>query len=322
MANTGVTFSCTAEHPLLMLAADHRGTFERHLYGLTRPPAPAQAALISEDKLMIYQALIDAVRQLPSEARPGLLVDEQYGNGVASLVAATGGRISLAMPIEASGEQWLCPAYGKDWRAHAARFACDYYKVLVRDNPGLDRDQRSRQADLLAEISQWSADGDRTLLVEVLVPPVPDNLSAVGGDIARYEREVRPELMVAVIEYLQDRGVAPRLWKLQGLDRRDDALAVANAARRGGRNAECIVLGQHADHDKLRHWLRVAAQTPGFAGFAIGRSIWWNALHDRLHRGSTVREVRHRIGEAYLDFANCYLSAHDDSLARLAGEPA
>ncbi|MGB6577998.1 MAG: hypothetical protein WBF34_08755 [Streptosporangiaceae bacterium] len=42
---------------LLIVAADHRGSLERGLYGLTAPPTPVQAARISADKLLVYQAL-------------------------------------------------------------------------------------------------------------------------------------------------------------------------------------------------------------------------------------------------------------------------
>ena len=47
---------------LLILAADHRDSLERGLYGLTAPPTPAQAARISADKLLVYQALLDAAQ--------------------------------------------------------------------------------------------------------------------------------------------------------------------------------------------------------------------------------------------------------------------
>jgi myo-inositol catabolism protein IolC len=86
-------------------------------------------------------------------------------------------------------------------------------------------------------------------------------------------------------------------------------------ARRDGRRADCIVLGRHAPHDKLDHWLEVAAPLPGFIGFAIGRSIWWDALHAHLRHHCTAEEARHRISSEYLDFANYYLSARNGDLA-------
>lgn len=64
---------------VLILAVDHRASLERDLYGLTAAPTPAQAARISADKLLVYQALLDAAGQLPANVQPGVLIDEQYG---------------------------------------------------------------------------------------------------------------------------------------------------------------------------------------------------------------------------------------------------
>jgi hypothetical protein len=59
-----------APRPLLILAADHRSSLERDLYDLTAAPTPEQAAWISADKLLIYQALLDAVPELPPRSSP------------------------------------------------------------------------------------------------------------------------------------------------------------------------------------------------------------------------------------------------------------
>ena len=123
---------------LLILAADHRDSLERGLYGLTAPPTPAQAARISADKLLVYQALLDAAAWLPAQIQPGVLIDEQYGASIAELASHSGGAVSLCMPLEASGQEWFGFAYGDDWQRHADFFAAGHAKVLVRDNPGLD----------------------------------------------------------------------------------------------------------------------------------------------------------------------------------------
>jgi 5-dehydro-2-deoxygluconokinase len=40
----------------------------------------------------------------------------------------------------------------------------------------------------------------------------------------------------------------------------------------------CIVLGRGADDAKVREWLAVAASVPGFIGFAVGRTSFWEPL--------------------------------------------
>jgi 5-dehydro-2-deoxygluconokinase len=299
---------------LLILAADHRDSLERELYGITGTPTPAQAARISADKVLVYQALLDAAGQLPAGVQPGILIDEQYGASVAELAARSAGAVSLSMPIEASGEEWFQFAYSDDWARHAEYFATDHAKVLVRDNPGLDPADRERQAARLAQVSAWAATAGRPLILELLVPATDADKGATEGSADRYDDELRPGYTLKVMEYLQDHGVEPAIWKVEGLDYHDDAVAVAELAVRAGRQAECIVLGRHAAHDKLDHWLQVAAPIPGFIGFAIGRSIWWDALHARLHHRTTTAEARRRISGNYLDYAGYYLQARDGQL--------
>jgi myo-inositol catabolism protein IolC len=294
---------------LMILAADHRNSLERDLYGLTAPPTPAQAAEIGSDKLLIYQALLDATEHLPAEVQPGILIDEQYGASVAELAASTGGAVNLSMPIEASGEEWFHFAYGDDWVRHAEYFGTDHPKVLVRDNPGLDPAQRDAQSQRLAQVSAWATETGRALILELLIPATDADKAATGDDTKRYDDERRPGYTVAVMEYLQDHGVEPAIWKIEGLDAHDDAVAVAATAVRGGRAADCIVLGRHASHKALTHWLQVAAPVPGWIGFAIGRSIWWDALHAHLHHHTTAGEARHRITAAYRDYARYYVEA-------------
>jgi myo-inositol catabolism protein IolC len=299
---------------LLILAIDHRASLERDLYGLTAPPTSAQAVRISADKLLVYQALLDAAGQLPASVQPGILVDEQYGASVAELAAQTSGAVSLCMPIEASGQDWFEFAYGQDWQRHAGFFAAGHAKILVRDNPGLDPGRREQQARRLAQVSAWAAAVGRSLIIELLVPATDADKGATAGSQDRYDDELRPRHTVAVMEYLQDRGVDPAIWKVEGLDRHDDAVAVAATAGRGGRQACCIVLGRHAPPNTLEHWLQVAAPVPGWAGFAIGRSIWQDPLHAHLHHLCTAGAARRRITAAYLDYALYYLSAREGML--------
>jgi len=222
------------------------------------------------------------------------------------------------MPLEASGEEWFGFAYGDDWQRHAGFFAAEHAKVLVRDNPGLDPDLREQQAQRLAQVSAWAAAANRSLILELLVPATDADKGATAGSTDRYDDELRPGHTLKVMEYLQDRGVEPAIWKVEGLDRHDDAVAVAAMAVRAGRQARCVVLGRHAPHGKLDHWLQVAAPVPGWTGFAIGRSIWQDALHAHLHHHCTAGEAQRRISDAYLDYARYYLSARDGTLA---GQP-
>jgi myo-inositol catabolism protein IolC len=85
---------------------------------------------------------------------------------------------------------------------------------------------------------------------------------------------------------------------------------MVEGAKRDVRNADCVVLGRQAPQDQLDHWLPVVAAIPGWTGFAIGRSIWWDALHAHLRHHVAANEARRRIRDSYLDCASYYMEAH------------
>src|SRR6185312_15040737 len=98
---------------------------------------------------------------------------------------------------------------------------------------------------------------------------------------------------------LQDAGVEPDVWKVEGLDRREDCVNLVLAARRDDRNrVGCIILGGGQDEQKVRAWLATAASVPGFIGFAVGRTTFWDPLVDwranRVTRAAAVAEIARR----------------------------
>src|SRR5258707_6899189 len=60
-----------------------------------------------------------------------------------------------------------------------------------------------------------------------------------------------PRLMVQAMEQLQAAGVEPDLWKIEGLDRREDFERIVAAANRDGRaGVGCIILGRGEDRSE------------------------------------------------------------------------
>src|SRR5262249_52353934 len=126
-----------------------------------------------------------------------------------------------------------------------------------------------------------------------------------------YDREMRPGLMVQAIHQLQDAGVEADVWKIEGLDRREDCVKVVEAARRNGRsNVGCIILGRGEDDKKVREWLSTAAGVLGFIGFAVGRTTFWDPLVDyrakKISREAAVAEVARR----YREWVGLFEKAH------------
>ena len=108
--------------------------------------------------------------------------------------------------------------------------------------------------------------------------------------------------MVEAIHELQDSGVEPDIWKIEGLDRQEDCQRVVAAARRAGRDqVGCIILGRGEDDEKVRQWLTTAAAVSGFIGFAVGRTTFWDPLVDwrgkKISREAAAAEIARRYRE-------------------------
>jgi 5-dehydro-2-deoxygluconokinase len=178
----------------------------------------------------------------------------------------------------------------------------------VRYNPESDPALNRRQTARLERLSQYLHDKSRSrLMFELLVPAEGLQLDLVRGDTEAYDVELRPRLMVQAIEQLQDAGVEPDVWKVEGLDRREDCQRIVAAARRGGRTkVGCIILGRGEDDKKVREWLATAAGVPGFIGFAVGRTDFWEPLIAWRAKKSTREDAVAEIARRYREFVDIF----------------
>jgi myo-inositol catabolism protein IolC len=294
---------------LHILAFDHRGSFQKKFFGVQGEPNEEETASIADAKTVIYEGMLAALAAGAPRDSAGVLVDEQFGSEVARSAKAEG--LMFAMPVEKSGQNEFDFQYGDAFGEHIIDFDPTFNKVLVRYNPDGDAGMNTRQTARLKRLSDWLHDNDRTFLFELLVPAEPQQLEAVGGDEGRYDVEVRPGLMLRAITELQGSGIEPDIWKIEGLDRREDCEAIARQTRSGaGRErVVCVVLGRGADDDAVDHWLRTGAGVPGYVGFAIGRSIWWDPLKAYVDGTLPRDEAAERIGANYRRFISVYEGA-------------
>jgi myo-inositol catabolism protein IolC len=268
------------DDPLFIMAMDHRESFGRTLFGVKDDdPDRAERTAMESAKLLIFDGLQTA---LPAVTRGhiGVLVDERYGQRVIDTVKASAQPFVLAVPVEASGHAWFTLEWGEQWLEHVEAVRPDYAKVLVRDNPDFEPAERERQFAQLAEVGAGLRGAGVPMLYELLVPATGAQLDRASHDAAVYDHDIRPGLVARVIADNQAHGVEPALWKVEGLETVDAAQRVAEQARAGGRGTDLIVLGRDAPAERLDHWLEVASQVSAFVGFAIGRSIWEDAVRE------------------------------------------
>ena len=200
---------------LYILAFDHRGSFQKKMFGIQGDPTPEEVETISDAKRLIFEGMIAAVKQGAEAGATGVLVDEQFGSNIPEQAKEHG--LKLAMPVEKSGQDEFDFQYGDDFPAHIEKFDPDFSKVLVRYNPDdPDTEMNKAQLERLKRLADWLHDNDRKFLFELLVPATEEQLSQVDGDTDRYDAELRPELMRRAIEdaperrnrgrHLEDRG--------------------------------------------------------------------------------------------------------------------
>jgi myo-inositol catabolism protein IolC len=286
------------DRALYILPFDHRGSFQTKMFGWKSPLSEAQTAEISRAKEVIYDGFNAALANGLPKDKTGILVDEQFGSGI--LRDATCKNIITACPAEKSGQEDFDFEYGEDFARHIEAFDLTFCKVLVRYNPRGDLALNTRQATRLTRLSEFLAAQSRSrFMFELLVPAEKTQLEKLNSDKATYDRELRPRLMVEAIQELQDAGVEPDLWKVEGLDRREDCERLVAAAR--------------ADERKVRQWLGIVAELPGFIGFAVGRTVFWDPLVAWRSRKATREQTVAAIAKHYREFVDLFERANTPS---------
>jgi myo-inositol catabolism protein IolC len=296
---------------LFILAFDHRGSFQKKMFGIEGDPDEEQTRTISDAKHLIFEGMLAAADKGLDEEAAGVLVDEQFGGDIPPQAKERG--FKLAMPVEKSGQNEFDFQYGEDgFGEHIEKFDPAFSKVLVRYNPDdPDTDMNRRQLERLKKLADWLHSVDRKFLFELLVPATDAQMDSVGGDAERYDTELRPELMRRAIEDCQEFGIEVDIWKIEGVDEQSDCEMLAQQTRKGeGREGVvCVVLGRGASDEKVDLWLRAGAPVEGYVGFAIGRSIWWDALKGFLEEGVARDDAAEQIASNYLRFVKVYQEA-------------
>lgn len=284
--------------PLYILPFDHRTSYLSGMFHLTAPLSAEQHDAVVASKRLIYDGFLEALgRGMPRNAC-GILVDEEYGAAI--LRDATAKGILTAVSVEKSGSDEFEFEFGDVFAAHIATFAPTFAKVLVRYNPEGDSALNQRQKGRLTKLSRHCQAVHQRLMFELLVPASSEQKSRVNGEKAAFDTRIRPSLICQAIRELQDVDVEPDVWKIEGLNSRSDCHDVVEAARRDGRDdVGCIILGHGADEQSVVGWLEVAATAPGFIGFAVGRTTFWDALAAYVAKSVSRTAAVSRIADNY-----------------------
>ena len=235
-----------------------------------------------------------------ARARPptGVLVDEQFGSDIPVL--------ARAMP-EAGACRSRKVRVRKTSTSRTARTSPltsksstpDFSKVLVRYNPDGDADMNKEQLERLKRLADWLHANGRRFLYEL--PAATDGQLGAGR---RHQTAMTPSGAFpdgpSLIDSMSNHGIRVDVWNnIEGVETQKEPIDAAHPrkARAGNAKSARSAAGVSA-RQKVDHWLRQAAPVEGFIGFAIGRSIWWDASRagqGPLPRGRGPRRQLHAV---------------------------
>jgi myo-inositol catabolism protein IolC len=294
--------------PLYLLPFDHRASYVAGMFHLDPPLTPDQRKEVTDSKDLIYDGFRQALSLGVPAASAGVLVDEEFGADILRDASRNG--YATVLPTERSGSDEFEFEYGAEFASHIAAFKPTFAKALVRYNPEGDATLNQRQTGRFKHLSDYCRSVGQRFMFELLVPPTTAQRKRVDAFETTYDRLMRPSLVLQAICRLQDAGVEPDVWKVEGLDRRQDCEHVVATARRGGRSeVGCIVLGRNAERGRVLRWLQTAASVPGFIGFAIGRTTFWDAVAAYVAKQVTRQEAAWLIARRYREWANVFEQA-------------
>jgi len=295
--------------PLFVMPFDHRGSFQAKMFGIKgRQPTDDETKMIASYKRIVYDGFLKALDLGAPKDKAAILVDEQFGAECVRDALKKG--INVAMPAEKSGQDEFDFEYGDQFGAHIETFNPTFVKVLVRYNTEDDAVMNKRQGERLAKLSNYCHSKNRRFMFELLVPALEHQLKKVGGDSKKFDTELRPGLMAKAIAELQARGIEPDVWKLEGLENASDYKTIVTQVKSQGRdNVGIIVLGRGESDEKVKHWLREGAKVRGIIGFAVGRTVFWNALAGFKEKKHSREDAVNLVAKNYKGFVDLFLAA-------------
>ena len=296
--------------PLFILPFDHRASFEKGMFGVNEESmTDLQRQQIKEEKEIIYEGFKKAVLEKVPKEEAAILVDEEFGAEILQDASRNGFATCLA--TEKSGQEEFDFEYGESFKEHIEKFKPTFVKALVRYNPNNNVDVNIRQVEKLKILNDYCHSQGYLFMLEVLIPPTKEQLAKVGNQLAQFEENVKPELIAEAIDSFYVAGIVPNVWKLEGMNRKEDFEKVTERIKARGQEAGIVVLGRGEKKEFVERWITEAAKVNNVTGFAIGRTIFWQAVLDYKEHKLTKEEAIDIISKNYQYFYNLFVSSRN-----------
>lgn len=288
---------------LAILPFDHRTGLYKE-FGWTEPLTHEQVAEMKEHRWLIYEGLKRSFKLGVPKEEAGVLTDDLFGKTV--LEDAIQENLPVILTTEKSGTPFFDFEH-EDWKEKINELRPTFTKALVRYNPDGNKEDNTRSLANLKLLSDFSHENNYKFLIEPLIPPTQEQLASVSEDKQRYDAELRPELTMRMIGEFQAAGIEPDIWKIEGFEKKESYEKVITQAREGGRTEVGIIsLGRNETDEVVAKWLQAGAQVPGVIGFAVGRTIFLDALKQfksgEISRSEAVEKIAEKFSNFYKTF--------------------
>jgi len=244
---------------LCILPFDHRSYFEQ-LLGFTEPLTESQANQLTDYKKIVYSGYKKSLDLGIPKDESAILVDDVFGLDI--LLDAKQQGYTVLQSTEKSGLDHFEFEHGDDFPSWVEKVQPTFTKVLIRYNVDGDKELNKKTLDGLKVVSDYSHTHNYKFLIEILVPS-----------------QETPDLLIRAMQEIQSAGIEADVWKIEGMNKREDYEQVVTIAKSNNRtDVSVVVLGKNQTDEVVETWLKTGAQVPGIIGFAVGRTVFLNAL--------------------------------------------
>jgi len=271
---------------LFILPFDHRTSFIKGLLGEKAELSNEDIKYLKEEKEIIYEGFKKGIDLGIPKDEAAILVDEEFGKEI--LENAVINSIAILVSVEKSGEKEFIFEFS-DFENHLNAFSPTFAKVLLHTESFKEIESKNRQIEKLKKVNEFCRKNSIKFLIEPLT-----------------YRQAADELLteqILIIEELNNSGIEPDVWKLEGSEQKENYEKIVNVARKEGRDrVGIVILGGGEDKEKVEKIIEAGSKVNGVIGFAIGRTIFWQPLISLKQKQITADEAIEEIAKNYLYF--------------------
>lgn len=265
--------------PFFILPFDHRNGLAKDVLGTTYPFSEGDLAKAKELKHMVFEAILKVKDTYQGTGSLGCLFDEETALDI--IIEAKKVGLAITVSMEKSGTKTLELIHGDKFGERLNELRPTFGKILVHYHPGHE-DENASQRAIIKKASEWCETNGVPLMLEVL-------LDKTAGHT--------PDDMLKAFSELQAAGIKVGMWKIEGFDKVEDWQKIAPEAK-----APMIILGRGQNATAVSTWVEAAAKSGVVDGFAIGRTIFQDALSAYVQGTVSRADAIQKIAENYLHF--------------------